>query len=87
MQNFDVLRLSRLMKITNTAGSKFVRALVKSLSLPLNQSMRGTLKLGKRRTANQAIANDWKKIGVDMKSGVLKYDQQITARRATKSER
>lgn len=86
MQNFNSLRATSLIRATNSASSKFVRSVAKSLSLPINTGMGNALKFQKTRTAQQAIANDWKKIGKDMELGVIKYDRQLTRQKAIKSK-
>jgi len=86
MQNFNSLHISSFMKATNTASSKFVKSVAKSLSIPMNPDMGKPLKGQKNKTAQQAIANDWKKVGKDMTFGVIKYDRQLAKRKALKSK-
>lgn len=52
----------------------------------MNTGMGKALELQKNRTAQQAIANDWKRIGKDMEFGVMKYDKQLAQRKALKSK-
>lgn len=86
MQNFSSLHFTSLMRATNSVSSKFVKSVSKSLSIPMNTGMGKPLKLQKNRTAQQAIANDWKRIGKDMEFGVMKYDKQLAQRKALKSK-
>lgn len=86
MQNFNSLHFTSLMRATNSASSKFVKSVAKSLSIPMNTGMGKALELQKNKTAQQAIANDWKRIGKDMEFGVIKYDKQLTQRKALKSK-
>ena len=87
MQNFNSLRVSSLMKATNSVSSKFAKSLVKTFSFPISAGMRETLKFQKNKTASQALANDWKKIGKDMGLGVIKYDRQLTEQQSNKSSK
>lgn len=86
MQNFNSLRATSWMKATNSASAKFVKSIAKSLSLPMNTDEGNAPKFQQTKTAQQAIANDWKRIGKDLTYGVIKYDRQLTRQKTSKSK-
>lgn len=82
MQNFNSFRVSTLTKVANLATLKVIRSIAKGFSISTNR----IISAQKSQTSQQAIASDWKKIGKDMKFGVVKYDRKLT-RQAVKDKR
>lgn len=87
MQDFNSIRVSNFMRMANATSAKIVRSLTRHLTFSARVSAKDSLKFQKNKTASQAISNDWKKVGEDMASGVIKYDRQLTKHHAEKSEK
>ena len=52
----------------------------------MNTDVGNAPKFQQTKTAQQAIANDWKRIGKDLTYGVIKYDRQLTRQKTSKSK-